>query len=104
KPFAEAIAAIRLRPADRQVDRRIVYIDPNPKRQAPPPSGKVPGWFRTLKGALSDIPRNEPVRDDLAWIGEHAAQVVRLRSVLSASWPRIERLVEGIVGRKRLLK
>ncbi|MFC3229796.1 patatin-like protein [Marinibaculum pumilum] len=104
KPFAEAIAAIRARPADRQVDRRIVYIEPTPRRPAPPPSGKVPGWFRTIRAALSDIPRNEPVRDDLAWISEHAEQVKELRAVIAASWPRIEALVQGITGRRRLLK
>ena len=35
RPFREAIAAIHGRPAYRQVDRRLVYIDPDP---APPAS------------------------------------------------------------------
>src|SRR5690606_15931310 len=30
KPFAEALEALRTRPAYRQVDRRVVYIDPDP--------------------------------------------------------------------------
>src|SRR5690606_6441246 len=60
KPFAEAIDALRTRPAYRQVDRRLVYIDPDPVQPAPPPSGRTPGFFATLKGALSDLPRNEP--------------------------------------------
>ena len=32
RPFRQAIAAIRGRPAYRQVDRRLVYIDPDPAR------------------------------------------------------------------------
>ena len=52
KPFAEALQSIRNRPAYRQVDRRLVYIDPDPVQPPPPPSKRVPGFFATLKGAL----------------------------------------------------
>ena len=39
RPFQQAISAIHGRPAYRQVDRRLVYIDPHP---APPPSARRP--------------------------------------------------------------
>ncbi|MFC7334797.1 patatin-like protein [Rhodocista pekingensis] len=98
KPFAAALAAIAGRPAFREVDRRIVYVDPNP---APPgDNGRrgPPGFFRTLKGALSDIPRNEPVRDELAAIAERNARVARLRGVLEGARPRVEALVARVLG------
>ena len=56
KPFAEAIASIRERPAHRDVDRRLVYIDPHPVEPGARRGAEVPGFFRTLWGALSDIP------------------------------------------------
>ena len=40
KPFTEALAAIRGRPAYRQVDRRLVYIDPDPVSRARAPNGR----------------------------------------------------------------
>jgi patatin-related protein len=97
KPFAEALAAISGRPAFREVDRRILYIDPNPH---PPPTRarrETPGWFRTIRGALSDIPRNEPVRDELAAIAESNRRVARLRGVLDAAKPRVRSLVEEVL-------
>lgn len=93
KPFASAMKAIRGRPAYRQVDRRLVYIDPAPLRPPPPPNGRVPGFFRTLKGALSDIPRNEPIADELIWVSRFNERVRHLRTIIDATQPQIARLV-----------
>lgn len=93
KPFAAAIKAIRGRPAYREVDRRLVYIDPQPMRPAPPPTGRVPGFFRVLKGALSDIPRNEPIADELIWVSRFNERVRHLRGVIDATQPQIVQLV-----------
>jgi patatin-related protein len=97
KPFKEAIQAIQGRAAYREVDRRIVYIDPDPAR--PPVVGaRPPGFFRVLKGALSDIPRSEPIADDLAWIKEYNESAARLRDVIEKTRPRIMRLVGEVTG------
>lgn len=93
KPFAAAMKAIRGRPAYREVDRRLVYIDPQPLRPAPPPTGRVPGFFRVLKGALSDIPRNEPIADELIAVARFNERVRHLRGVIDATQPQIARLV-----------
>ncbi|MBP7063565.1 patatin-like protein [Ferrovibrio sp.] len=93
KPFASAMKAIRGRPAYRQVDRRLVYIDPAPLRPPPPPTGRVPGFFRTLKGALSDLPRNEPISDELIWVNRFNERVRHLRGIIDATQPQIARLV-----------
>lgn len=94
KPFAAAMKAIRGRPAYRQVDRRLVYIDPQPLRPAPPQTGRLPGFFRVLKGSLSDIPRNEPIADELIWVSQFNEQVRHLRGVIDATQPQITRLVK----------
>ena len=99
KPFAHAIHAIEGRPAYRQVDRRILYIDPHPRGPRNEEWGNMPGFFRTLKGALSDIPRNEPIHEDLAWIDGHNKDVSRLQSVIETSRTHIKAIVANVAGK-----
>ncbi len=75
KPFAEAVNALADRPAYREVDRRIIYIDPDPEGGDLERAGAPPGFLQTIRGALSDIPRNEPVRDELAEINVIGSQI-----------------------------
>lgn len=96
KPFAEALQAIRNRPAYRQVDRRLVYIDPDPVQPPPPPSKHVPGFFTTLKGALSDLPRSDPIGDAVGGIADFNERVRRLRAIVDAARPQIAGLVTGL--------
>jgi patatin-related protein len=92
KPFREAIRAIRSRAAQRQVDRRLVYIDPDP-RPALSAVADPPGFFSVLKAALSDIPRNEPVAAELERINDHNDRVRRLRAITEAARPHVTDLV-----------
>jgi patatin-related protein len=46
RPFREAVSAIRGRPAYREVDRRVVYIDPNP---APAGSKRMPCFRQSFR-------------------------------------------------------
>jgi len=101
KPIAQAMDAIRGRSAHRQVDRRVVYVDPDPGRQPPPPDGRRPGWFGTLKGALSDLPRNEPVFDELSWVRRYNRRVRRIRASVEAARPQISEKVRQL-GRRSL--
>ena len=39
----------------------------------------MPGFFATLRGAMSDIPSSQPVTDELGWVLEFNEQVRRLR-------------------------
>jgi patatin-related protein len=99
RPFHEAIAAITARPAYRQVDRRLVYIDPDP---APAPAvaarGGVPGFFSTIRGAMSDIPRNQPVTDELNRVNDVNEQMRRLKTIIEGARPAISRLVSEVIG------
>jgi patatin-related protein len=98
KPFAQAIAAIGGRPAYRHVDRRLLYIDPHPKGAESRHWGRVPGFFETLKGALSDIPRNEPVHDDLSWVNTYNVEVRRLQKVIDSARVHIRTMATRIAG------
>ncbi|MBG6119571.1 MULTISPECIES: patatin-like protein [unclassified Sphingobium] len=110
-PFAQAIGALRNRPSRREVDRRFVYIDPKPGHrtiqlnrhgdQVAVPTGEdapLPGFFRTIFGALSDIPREQPIRDNLEAIDRHSSRIRRMRRILNALRPGIEAEVEGAIG------
>ena len=98
RPFRQAIAAIRGRPAWRQVDRRLVYIDPDPAPPGAPSYRREPGFFTTLKGALSDLPSTQPVADELNWVDEYNDRVDRLREIIRDARPRISERVAGCAG------
>ena len=93
KPFREALLAIRGRPAFREVDRHLVYIEPDPAPALNPVARSRPGFFAMLKGALSDIPRNEPIADELTWINAFNERVRRLKGIIEAARPQITRHV-----------
>ncbi len=97
KPFAEAVSVLADRPAFREVDRRVIYIDPDPESGEIERGGALPGFFQTLRASLSDIPRNEPVRDELAEINEISQQVHLYQEVLKATRPHIQQTVTGLL-------
>jgi patatin-related protein len=97
KPLAEAIAAARAHRAFREVDRRLVYIDPHPQKEASRPN-RAPSFFTTLRGALSDLPRAEPIYEELADINAFNDRVRRLRAVVEANSGQIGKLVAQVAG------
>jgi patatin-related protein len=104
RPFGPAVAALEKRPARREVDRRFVYIDPKPGLKSvkltSTGEGDVepPGFLSTLFGALSDIPREQPIRDNLESIKRISARVRRLRWIVEAIRPEVEAAIERAVG------
>jgi patatin-related protein len=101
KPIFAAIATFRTHRAFREVDRRLVYVDPHSKRRRAR-RDDPPGFFRTLRGALSDLPRQEPIYQELVDLDALNEQVVRIRSALTAARPQVAALVERMTrGRLR---
>ena len=98
RPFREAIRAIAGRPAYREVDRRIVYIDPDPTSSTTRPYDQMPGFFAALKGALSDIPRSEPVTDELNWVNSFNERARRLKAIIERARPQISCLVADVTS------
>ena len=103
-PFRPAIDALRDRPARRQIDRRFVYIDPFPGvKFRLGGGGDTPGFIQTILGAISELPRQQPIRDNLEAIAERSARIERLRGVVAAIRPAVEADVEARVGRTLFL-
>ncbi|MEE9433576.1 MAG: patatin-like protein [Sphingorhabdus sp.] len=112
-PFNQAIDALRNRPARREIDRRFVYIDPKPglpsfryrpdRDDTGETKRKLPGWFATIFGATSNIPREQPIRDALEKITGRSRRIERLREVTEGLHSEVERTVETLVGKTLFL-
>ena len=98
-PFRPAIDALKNRPARREIDRRFVYIDPKPGiRLRLTKGGGQPGFFQTIIGALSDLPRQQPIGDNLTALADRSARIDRMRGILHALRPGVEAEVEALFG------
>jgi patatin-related protein len=106
-PFRPAIDALRNRPARREVDRRFVYVDPTANidatRHHRDGAIAVPGFFTTIFGALSTIPREQPIRDNLETIEQRSYRIEQTRRIIMAIRGDVDSAVEGAMGRTMLL-
>ena len=105
KPFDGALAALHGRPAQREVDRRFVYIDPRPDRYSDGdgPGTRPVGFFGAILGSLSTIPREQPIRDNLHALEQQSREAERLRHMVAALRPEVESAVERLFGRTLFL-
>ncbi|UAB79761.1 patatin-like protein [Erythrobacter sp. SCSIO 43205] len=100
-PFGAALKAIKGRTSQREVDRRFVYIEPRPDRTPARVKGEKLepiGWFTSIFGSLSTIPREQPIRDDLERIEQQSKDAQRLRRIVLGLRPEIDRAVEKLFG------
>jgi patatin-related protein len=104
-PFGAALSALYGRPAQREVDRRFVYLDPRPETSAPTPGTRTRevGFFGAIFGSLSTIPREQPIRDDLDRIAQQSQDAARLKRIVMALQGDIDRAVEKLFGYTFLL-
>lgn len=104
-PFGAALGALYGRPAQREVDRRFVYLDPRPEGAGPPPGTPLReiGFFGAIFGSLSTIPREQPIRDDLERIELQSRDAARLKRVIMDLQGDIDRAVEKLFGYTFLL-
>ena len=99
-PFAEAAGRLSTRPAQREVDRRFVYIDPRPDRWAEVDlaRNRPVGFFSAIFGALSTIPREQPIRDNLEELEQQSREAERLYTIVLALRPEVEQAVDDLFG------
>lgn len=102
-PFGSAVAAIGAKPAATEVDRRLLFIEPDPGEGAAPAaagaaSPRAPGLVKTVFGGYAGIPRKEPILDDLLRLAERNEAVLRIRDVIEASFPSIKAKVGELVA------
>lgn len=98
KPVFEAIAAASTHTAFREVDRRLVYIDPHPGEEKKPAPANMPGFAQTIIGALSDLPRYEPIFNELSRIEIANENIGRLNDIIDATTPHVRALVAAVTG------
>ena len=105
KPFGGAMAALRGRPAQREVDRRFIYVDPRPERFSEREGAreKEVGFFASIFGSLSTLPREQPIRDNLEMLQEQSREAERLARIVAALRPDVEAAVERLFGRTLFL-
>lgn len=84
-PFGPAIDAILSRPQEQEVQRFLVYLQPDP---GTPPEGpkKVPnpGFWTTIWAGLSGIPSGQPILDNLDDIQAHNTALDRIRDIVQS--------------------
>lgn len=107
-PFRPAIAALKQRPARREVDRRFIYIDPKPDYHAisigkPGESdegnnGRLPGFLPTILGALSAIPREQPIGENIEAIAGMSRRIRRMQHIIDAMKIEVEEQVAALFG------
>ncbi|WDA40665.1 patatin-like protein [Erythrobacter sp. BLCC-B19] len=104
-PFGAALAALHGRPAQREVDRRFVYLDPRPDGAGPTPAMRARGigFFGAIFGSLSTIPREQPIRDDLERIAQQSQDAARIKRIVMELQGDIDRAVEKLFGYTFLL-
>lgn len=98
KPFGPAIEAIRERPAEVEVDRRLLYLEPDPGEARAASEQKRPGTLVAAVGALTGLPRAEPILDDLVEVGALNERVARIGDIIETTWGTVEQLVRQIAG------
>jgi patatin-related protein len=101
-PFRAAIDALPDRPARREVDRRFVFIDPKPgiRSISMPRIGQDegPGFFSAILGSLSDLPREQPIRDNLETLHARSIRIRRLQHIVDALGPEVEQHIQALFG------
>lgn len=99
KPFGWAIDTITTsRPAESEVERRVLYLEPDPGGMPTSQGGQDPETLKAALGALTTIPRSEPILDDLLRVQEHNERVRRMRDVIEANFDRVAALIDPILA------
>jgi patatin-related protein len=96
-PFRSAIDAIATRPAGTEVDRRLLFIEPDPSDGAGASYGGPPTWHGTIYGGFFDIPTTEPVLDDFLSLAERNRSVARVRDVIETSFGTVSAAVTAML-------
>lgn len=99
RPFREAIAAIHNRSAYRDVDRRLIFIDAKPESVRSGGDTELPNFFSTIKGALSDLPSEQPIANELAWVVNLNSQARSIKSIIENARPHVSELVGDVIDK-----
>lgn len=100
KPFGHVAKAIERKPAERQVYRTVVYVEPDPETEVESPPVKAPLPGAVMSG-LYRIFRHEPIHDDLRQLRERNAKVARIREIADEAGKAASRAAEKLATPER---
>lgn len=98
RPFRRVIEAIRQKRADVEVDRKLLYLEPDPGTTTPEAPGRAPQTIAAVLGASSGIPRREPILDELLEVALLNERVQRMKDVVDMSFDRVGEKVDEILN------
>ncbi len=85
KPFSWATESLLRRRADVVVDRKLVYVEPDPDDRVPASAPDArPDAIKNVELQALMLPRQETIRDDLERVLERNRQIVRIDRILRA--------------------
>ena len=58
----------------------------------------APSFFQTILGAVAELPRQQPIRDNLEAIEERSRRIERMRTIVEQIRPEVEAQVESLFG------
>ena len=96
-PFRHAVRAIAGKPASTQVDRRLLFIEPDPAGSHAGPNGARPGFRATIWAGLSKLPRRQPIADALDELMLYNRRVRRVKQMITTIEPRVLRSIEPLL-------
>jgi patatin-related protein len=88
KPFTYATEQLARRRADVPVDRRLVYIEPDPSEALPDlmkqKAKERPDVFTNVMAAVTELPRAETIREDVDAVISRSRALLRMREVTAS--------------------
>ncbi len=101
RPFDHAVRAIRERPANHEVDRRLLFIEPHPE---PPPANPEaqglagrPHLVQTARAALLSIPSHQPIADALLELAGYNQRVLQIKHLIGVLQPKVDELTQNVI-------
>ena len=88
KPFTYTIRAISLRNADRAVERRLFYVEPDPEILKAATRQEAPNFLQTVLAALIGIPGYESIADDLKLLAARNSKLAQYDRLLLRDFSR----------------
>lgn len=101
-PLEHTIKAIIAKPAAFEVDRKLIFIDPDPKEpvpakeEKPQANNRNPGWLATILGSVVGIRSHEPILDDILKVNEFNERVRIVNSIVEASEKDVRSILQKL--------
>jgi patatin-related protein len=102
KPFSFILETVQRRRSDHIVDRKLIYIEPDPEviRNDDGKKNKKPNALQNLIAAATGIPRYETIREDLALINERNKIIKQVSDIIKPeiqnAWWKTEASKKGV--------